>query len=81
MAQVPFIKELDKKEPIFEFNKSLEKTYVTSNNTSTKEEESNIQVQKNESCYQKTKRWSDTVCNYVNITNYFPKSEYKEYIQ
>ena len=69
----------DKKEPIFELNKSLEKTDVTSNNTSTKEDESKSQVQKNESFYQKTKRWAGTVWNYVNIANYFPKTEYKEY--
>ena len=79
MTQVPFIKEFDKKEPIFELNKSLEKTDVTSNNTSTKEDESKNQVQKNESFYQKTKRWAGTVWNYVNIANYFPKTEYKEY--
>ena len=79
MTQVPFIKELDKKEPIFELNKSIEKTDVTSNNTSTKEDEAKNQVQKNESFYQKTKRWAGTVWNYVNIANYFPKTEYKEY--
>ena len=79
MTQVPFIKELDKKESIFELNKSIEKTDVTSNNTSTKEDESKNQVQKNESFYQKTKRWAGTVWNYVNIANYFPKTEYKEY--
>ena len=79
MTQVPFIKEFDKKEPIFELNKSLEKTDVTSNNTSTKEDEAKNQVQKNESFYQKTKRWAGTVWNYVNIANYFPKTEYKEY--
>ena len=79
MTQVPFIKELDKKEPIFELNKSIEKTDATSNNTSTKEDESKNQVQKNESFYQKTKRWAGTVWNYVNIANYFPKTEYKEY--
>ena len=79
MTQVPFIKEFDKKEPIFELNKSLEKTDVTSNNTSTKEDESKSQAQKNESFYQKTKRWAGTVWNYVNIANYFPKTEYKEY--
>ena len=79
MTQVPFIKELDKKEPIYDLNKSLEKTDVTSNNTSTKENESKNQVQKNESFIQKTKRWAGTVWNYVNIANYFPKTEYKEY--
>ena len=79
MTQVPFIKELDKKEPIFELNKSIEKTDVTSNNTSTKEDEAKNQVQKNESFYQKTKRWAGTVWSYVNIANYFPKTEYKEY--
>ena len=79
MTQVPFIKELDKKEPIFELNKSIEKTDVTSNNTSTKEDESKSQAQKNESFYQKTKRWAGTVWSYVNIANYFPKTEYKEY--
>ena len=79
MTQVPFIKELDKKEPIFELNKSLEKTDDTSNNSSSKETESKDQVQKNESFYQKTKRWAGTVWSYVNIANYFPKTEYKEY--
>ena len=79
MTQVPFVKGLGEKEPIFELNKSIEKTDVTSNNTSTKEDESKNQVQKNESFYQKTKRWAGTVWNYVNIANYFPKTEYKEY--
>ena len=79
MTQVPFIKELDKKEPILELNKSLEKTDVSSNNSSAKETESKNQVQKNESFYQKTKRWAGTVWSYVNIANYFPKTEYKEY--
>ena len=79
MTQVPFIKELDKKEPIFELNKSLEKTDDTSNNSSSKETESKDQVQKNETFYQKTKRWAGTVWSYVNVANYFPKTEYKEY--
>ena len=79
MTQVPFVKGLGEKEPIFELNKSIEKTDATSNNTSTKEDESKNQVQKNESFYQKTKRWAGTVWNYVNIANYFPKTEYKEY--
>ena len=79
MTQVPFVKGLGEKEPIFELNKSLEKTDVTSNNTSTKEDEAKNQAQKNESFYQKTKRWAGTVWNYVNIANYFPKTEYKEY--
>ena len=79
MTQVPFIKELDKKDPILELNKSLEKTDVSSNNSSAKETESKNQVQKNESFYQKTKRWAGTLWSYVNIANYFPKTEYKEY--
>ena len=28
---------------------------------------------------QKTKRWAGTAWSYINIANYFPKTEYKEY--
>ena len=76
MTQVPFMNELDNKEPIYELNKSLEKTDVTSKNSSSKEDPP---LQKSESFYQKTKRWAGTVWSYVNIANYFPKTEYKEY--
>ena len=79
MTQVPFMNELDKKEPIYELNKSSEKTDDTSKNSSVKEEDLKNLSQKKESFYQKTKRWAGTVWSYVNIANYFPKTEFKEY--
>ena len=79
MTQVPFMNELDKKEPIYELNNASEKTDDTSKNSSVKEEDLKNLSQKKESFYQKTKRWAGTVWSYVNIANYFPKTEYKEY--
>ena len=79
MTQVPFMNELDKKEPIYELNNASEKTDDTSKNSSVKEEDSKNLSRKSESFYQKTKRWAGTVWSYVNIANYFPKTEYKEY--
>ena len=67
----------EKKDAISNLTKSTEKTEETSKNssgTSYKDEKAET-----ESFYQKTKRWAGTVWNYVNIKNYFPKTEYIEY--
>ena len=67
----------EKKDAISNLTKSTEKTEETSKNssgTSDKDEKAET-----ESFYQKTKRWAGTVWNYVNIKNYFPKTEYIEY--
>ena len=67
----------EKKDAISNLTKSTEKTEETSNNSlegSNKDEKAET-----ESFYQKTKRWAGTVWNYVNIKNYFPKTEYIEY--
>ena len=79
VTQVPFIKEIDKKDPIEELNKSSEKTDDSSKNSSKGEEDKKEPNKNNESFYQKTKRWAGNVWSYVNIANYFPKPEFKEY--
>ena len=66
-----------KKDTISNLTKSTEKTDETSKNSleaSNKDEKAET-----ESFYQKTKRWAGTVWHYVNIKNYFPKTEYIEY--
>ena len=80
MTQVGFLKgESEKNGTIFELNKSLEKADDNSKNSSSlKEEPKEVQSQ-NESFLQKTKRWAGNVWSYINIANYFPKTEYKEY--
>ena len=79
ITQVPFMNEIDNKEPINELNKSLEKTDDSSKNSSKGEEDKKEPNKQNESFYQKTKRWAGNVWSYVNIANYFPKTEFKEY--
>ena len=68
----------EKDSPLYNLNKSLQKTDDSSTisipNNTTKN-----QSNTNESFYQKTKRWAGTVWGYVNIANYFPKTEYLEY--
>ena len=77
-----FMKEAElQNDPLSNLNKSLPKTDDTSNNSLTV----NSKYEKmsaptvNESFYQKTKRWAGTAWSYINIKNYFPKTEYKEY--
>ena len=67
----------EKKDAIPNLTKSIEKTEDTSK-TSLKMSYKEEKVE-TESFYQKTKRWAETVWNYVNIKNYFPKTEYIEY--
>ena len=81
VTKVGFLQDdFEKGNPINQLNKSLEKTDDTSkNSTKMKEdikEETNL---KNETFLQKTKRWAGNVWSYINIANYFPKTEYKEY--
>ena len=77
MTNVQFIEDKKdfKEEPMYELNKSGEKTDDSSKN-SEEPKDSNIQ---NESFLQKTKRWAGNVWSYVNVANYFPKAEFKEY--
>ena len=70
------IELLNKKEintPINELNKQL------SEKDNIKEEDKIDTNKKSENFYQKTKKLAGTLWNYVNIANYFPKTEYKEY--
>ena len=81
MTNVGFLnEELEKGKEIYELNKSLEKTEDTSQNNSriinsTKEGK----IPPKETFFQKTKRWAGVAWSYVNIANYFPKTEFKEY--
>ena len=77
MTNVQFIEDKKdmKEEPIYELNKSAEKTDDSSKNS----EEPKDTNQQNESFLQKTKRWAGNVWSYVNVANYFPKAEFKEY--
>ena len=73
MTQVELLNETKNKGPLYERNKSKEK------NDKKMEEDKKESNKKNESFYQKTKKWAGNVWSYVNIANYFPKTEYKEY--
>ena len=73
MTQVELLNETKNKGPLYELNKSKEK------NDKKMEEDKKEPNKKNESFYQKTKKWAGNVWSYVNIANYFPKTEYKEY--
>ena len=64
--------------PLYNLNKSLQKT-EDSSTINIPNNIPNDQSGTNESFYQKTKRWAGTVWGYVNIANYFPKTEYLEY--
>ena len=71
-------KEDKKNDPLYNLNKSLEKTEDSSTNNESQKDDKLSSIS-NESFYQKTKRWAGTIWNYVNVKNYFPKIEYLEY--
>ena len=67
-----------KNDPLKNLNNSSQQTDDTSNSINinkVKDENKN----KSETFYQKTKRWAGTVWSYIDIRNYFPKTEYLEY--
>lgn len=77
-----FLKEGElQNDPLSNLNKSLPKTDDTSNNSLTvnSKDDKMSAPTVNESFYQKTKRWAGTAWSYINIKNYFPKTQYKEY--
>ena len=59
----------EKNNPIYNLNNS------SPNIRNNAKEEKNTK----KSLYQKTKKWAGTVLGYMNIANYFPKTEYIEY--
>ena len=67
----------EKKDTLSNLTKSTEKTEDTSNNNL--KMENKAEKEETESFYQKTKRWAGSLWSYVNIKNYFPKTEYIEY--
>ena len=67
-----------KNDPLFNLNKSLENKNNISNNSNTSKDEKSVSTA-DESFYQKTKRWAGTIWSYMNVKNYFPKTEYIEY--
>ena len=71
-------KEDKKNDPLYNLNKSLEKTEDSSTNNESQKDDKLSSIS-NESFYQKTKRWAGTIWSYVNVKNYFPKIEYLEY--
>ena len=72
-TQIELLNKKETNTPINELNKqSSEKDNI-------KEEDKMDTNKKNENFYQKTKKLAGTLWNYVNIANYFPKTEYKEY--
>ena len=72
-TQIELLNKKETNTPINELNKqSSEKDNI-------KEEDKIDTNKKNENFYQKTKKLAGTLWNYVNIANYFPKTEYKEY--
>ena len=72
-TQIELLNKKETNTPINELNKqSLKKDNI-------KEEDKIDTNKKNENFYQKTKKLAGTLWNYVNIANYFPKTEYKEY--
>ena len=75
VTNVKFITDKnEQKDALDELNNASEKTDDTSKNSS-----NNKEPQQNESFFQKTKRIAGTVWSYINIANYFPKQEFKEY--
>ena len=79
MTQIQFLDNKRNQGALFELNKSLEKTDDTSKNSSNIKEDQKEQNQQKETFFQKTKRWAGTAWSYINIANYFPKEEFKEY--
>ena len=73
MTQIELLKETENEGTLYELNKSKEKKDIKI------EEDKKEPNQKNESFFQKTKKWAGNVWSYVNIANYFPKTEFKEY--
>ena len=72
-TQIELLNKKETNTPINELNKqSLKKDNI-------KEEDKIDTNKKSENFYQKTKKLAGTLWNYVNIANYFPKTEYKEY--
>ena len=72
-TQIELLNKKETNTPINELNKqSSEKDNI-------KEEDKMDTNKKSENFYQKTKKLEGTLWNYVNIANYFPKTEYKEY--
>ena len=72
-TQIELLNKKETNTPINELNKqSSEKDNI-------KEEDKIDTNKKSENFYQKTKKLAGTLWNYVNIANYFPKTEYKEY--
>ena len=72
-TQIELLNKKETNTPINELNKQL------SEKDNIKEEDKIDTNKKNENFYQKTKKLAGTLWNYVNIANYFPKTEYKEY--
>ena len=79
---IGFLKpEEDKKnDPLYNLNNSLENknNNISNSNISESKDEKSVSTA-DESFYQKTKRWAGTIWSYVNVKNYFPKTEYTEY--
>ena len=72
-TQIELLNKKETNTPINELNKqSSEKDNI-------KEEDKMDTNKKSENFYKKTKKLAGTLWNYVNIANYFPKTEYKEY--
>ena len=80
LTQVQLLEDKkENKDALYELNKSLEKTDDSSKNSTKGSEDPKESTQQNESFLQKTKRWAGNVWSYVNVANYFPKAEFKEY--
>ena len=72
-TQIELLNKKETNSPISELNKETLKKDIA------KEEDKANPNKKNENLYQKTKKLAGSLWNYVNIANYFPKTEYKEY--
>ena len=72
-TQIELLNKKETNTPINELNKQ------SSKKDNIKEEDKIDTNKKNENFYQKTKKLAGTLWNYVNIANYFQKTEYKEY--
>ena len=72
-TQIELLNKKENDSPINELNKE------TIKKDNKKEEEKEDSNKKNDNFYQKTKKLAGNIWKYVNIANYFPKTEYKEY--
>ena len=72
-TQIELLNKKENDSPINELNKEQNKKDII------KEEDKKDSNNKNDNFYQKTKRLAGNIWKYVNIANYFPKTEYKEY--